>query len=94
MNSPALEWAGMVLAGVTFISIAIGHILVRRLYARFGTRPAIAFFGLGALVLAGSFVTQNNLFSGILGLVAITLVWDGIEMYRQQKRMQREGSTK
>ena len=93
MSKPALEWAGLILAAVTVISIAIGHILVRRLYARFGTRPAIAFFGLGALLLAGSFAAQNNLFSGILGLVAITLVWDGIEMYRQQKRMQREGGT-
>lgn len=87
-----LQWAGPVLAVVTFATIGIGHILVRRLYAHFGTRPAIPLFASGALVLAVSLFTANNLLSGVLGITAITLIWDGIEMYRQAKRQQREQS--
>jgi hypothetical protein len=86
-----LQWAGPILAAMTFITIGIGHILVRRLHARFGTRPAVPFFVLGGLVLWISLNVQANLFSGILGITAITFLWDGIEIYRQDRRVQREG---
>lgn len=89
-SETSLQWAGIVLAAVTFITIGIGHVLVRRLYARYGTRPAIPFFFSGAVVLLASMLVQNNLLSAVLGLTAITLAWDGIEMYRQEKRILRE----
>ena len=84
------QFAGVVLAAVTFLTIAIGHVLVRHLHAGFGTRPAVPFFICGALVLLASLLAQNDLLSAVLGLSAITLVWDGIEMFRQEKRMLRE----
>jgi hypothetical protein len=84
------QWAGLVLAVVTFGTIGFGHVLVRRLHARFGTRPAAPLFLLGALVLFVSASVEDNLLSGVLGITAITLLWDGVEMYRQEKRMQRE----
>lgn len=86
----SLQWAGLVLALTTFVTIAAGHILVRRLHARFGTRPAIPFFILGSLILIFSLFNTLNLVSAVLGITGITLVWDGIEIYRQEKRMQRE----
>lgn len=85
-----LEFAGVVLAVVTFATIGIGHVLVRRLHARFRTMPGIPFFILGMLVLVISTQVASDLLSGVLGITAITLVWDGVEMYRQEKRMQRE----
>ena len=84
-----MQWAGVLLAFVTFATIGIGHVLVRRLHARYGIRPAMPFFGSGLLVIALSLAAQSYLLSGILGLIAITLLWDGIEIYRQEKRMQR-----
>lgn len=86
----SLQWAGPVLALTTFATIGIGHVLVRRLHARFGTRPAIPFFILGGIVLLISLFSEVNLVSAILGITGITLVWDGIEIYRQEKRMQRK----
>ena len=86
----SLQWAGPVLALTTFVTIGIGHVLVRKLHARFGTRPAIPFFILGGIVLLISLFSEINLVSAILGITGITLVWDGIEIYRQEKRMQRE----
>jgi hypothetical protein len=85
-----LQWAGLILAGVTFGTIGFGHVLVRRLHARFGTRPALPLFILGAFVLFVSLLFQNNLLSGALGIVSITVLWDGVEIYRQEKRVQRE----
>ncbi len=90
MLGGSFQLAGIVLAGVTFVTIAIGHVLVRRLHARFGTHPAIPFFFSGVVVLLASMLVQNNLLSAVLGLIAITFAWDGVEMYRQEKRMLRE----
>jgi hypothetical protein len=75
---------------VTFGAIGAGHVLVRHLHARFGTRPATLLFLLGGLVLVGSLGATSDLLSGVLGITAITLLWDGVEIYRQEKRMKRD----
>lgn len=87
-----LQWAGVILAASTFITIGVGHVLVRRLHARYGTRPAIPLFLGGGGVLALSLLAAGDLLSGVLGITAVTLLWDGVEMYRQEKRVQREKS--
>lgn len=86
-----LQWAGPVLALTTFVTIGAGHVMVRRFQARFGTRPAVPFFLCGALVLLGSMLVSGNLLSAVLGVTAITLLWDGLEIYRQEKRVQQGG---
>jgi len=83
------QWAGAVLAVVTFATIAAGHVLVRQLHARYGTRPAPPLFVMGGLLLIGSLAAKDNLSSGALGITAITILWDGIEIYRQEKRMRK-----
>jgi uncharacterized membrane protein YoaK (UPF0700 family) len=85
-----LQWAGIVLAVTTFATIAFGHVLVRRLHARYGTRPAIPLFLAGGVVLLASLLAADDLLSGVLGITAVTLLWDGVEMYRQEKRVRRE----
>lgn len=87
-----LQWAGLVLALVTFATIGVGHVLVRGLHARFGTQPAVPLFLLGGLVLAASALIADRLTSAVLGITGVTLLWDGIEIYRQEKRKQREKS--
>lgn len=86
----SLQWAGVTLAAVTFGTIAAGHVLVRRLHARYGTRPALPLFILGGLVLTASLFVQAKLLSAVLGVSGITVVWDGIEMYRQEGRQKRD----
>jgi hypothetical protein len=89
-NLVSLQWAGLVLALTTFVTIGAGHVMVRRLHARFGVRPAIPFFIIGSMILIFSIFNSLNLISAVLGITGITLVWDGIEIYRQEKRMQHE----
>lgn len=85
-----LQPAGIILAFVTFATIGAGHVLVRGLQKRFGVWPAAVFFALGGLVLFASFLVMNDLVSAVLGITAITLIWDGVEMFRQEKRMRGE----
>lgn len=85
-----LQWAGVVLAAVTFATIGLGHVMVRRFHARWGTRPALPFFILSVVVLAAALASRNDLLSGVLGITAITFFWDGVEIFRQEKRA-REG---
>lgn len=87
-----LQPAGVVLAIVTFGTIGVGHVLVRRLHARFGTRPAFPLYVVGFLILVGSLILQSDLLSGVLGITAVTVLWDGLEMFRQEKRARRENS--
>lgn len=86
----SLQWAGIVLAITTFATIAFGHVLVRRLHARYGTRPAIPLYLAGGVVLLSSLLAAGDLLSGVLGITAVTLLWDGVEIYRQEKRVRRE----
>jgi hypothetical protein len=86
----SLQWAGIVLAITTFATIAFGHVLVRCLHARYSTRPAIPLFLAGGVVLFSSLLAAGDLLSGVLGITAVTLLWDGVEIYRQEKRVQRE----
>jgi uncharacterized protein YybS (DUF2232 family) len=89
MNFENLEFAGVVLAIFSFVTIAVGHVLVRRFHPKFGTRLGLPFFILGIVVLFFSIIIDNNLLSGILGIVGITTIWDGIEFFRQEKRVQK-----
>jgi uncharacterized membrane protein YccC len=84
-----LQWVGPALALTTFTAIGIGHILVRRLYPVLGTRAAPLFWLLGLGTYYASLQSMNDLVSSVLGVVAITLVWDGIEFLRQKKRVER-----
>ena len=85
-----LQAAGVILAAVTFATIGAGHVLVRRLHARFGTRPAFPLFALGLAILFASTIARANWLSGILGITAVTVLWDGVEMFRQERRVRRE----
>jgi peptidoglycan/LPS O-acetylase OafA/YrhL len=79
-----LQPAGLVLALVTFATIAAGHELVRRLHRRYGTSPAVPLFALGSLVLLAGLLSSGDLLSAALGIIGVTVIWDGVEIYRQE----------
>ena len=83
------EWAGPIFAVTTVVTIAVGHHLVRKLNYHLGTRPAIPLFILGAAIFACSFIVESNIGSGVLGIVGLTTIVDGIEVIKQEKRIAR-----
>ena len=83
------QWTGLVLAISTFSTIGVGHVLVRRLHSKFGARLGVPFMVLGGVLMVISAFAEDDLSSGVLGVVAITTFWDGIEFFRQEKRAQK-----
>jgi hypothetical protein len=83
------QLAGIVLSLTTFVTIAAGHVFVRRLYPIFGTRLGIPFMLAGGVIMIFSLLFANTLVSAVLGIVSITTFWDGIEFFRQEKREQK-----
>ncbi len=85
-----LQWDGPLLAAATVATIAAGHTLVRRLNWHFGTRPALPLLTGGIAILAMSLFVESNLLSGLLGIVGVTTIVDGVEIRKQERRI-REG---
>jgi len=84
-----LQFIGVILALTTFASIGVGHVLVRRLYPLLGIKAAPLFWALGILTYYASVSQESDTWSSVLGVVAVTLIWDGIEFLRQKKRVER-----
>jgi len=84
------SWAGPVLAVTTFATIGFGHVLVRRLHAQFGTRPGWPLVALGLALLGYSSLLPGKTLSAVVGITAVTVFWDGVEIFRQEKRKRRE----
>ena len=82
-----LQFAGPILAVVTFLTVWWGHVLVRITHYYFGTKPAPLLVGLGLLTLLVSTQTRMDVVSAALGIVGITLVWDAFELHRQEARV-------
>lgn len=82
-----LQFAGPVLAGVTFLTIWGGHVLVRIVHYYFGTKPAPGLFTGGLLLLFASTQIRVDLISASLGIVGLTLLWDAFELHRQELRV-------
>ncbi len=84
-----IQWAGVVLAVITFSTIGIGHVAVRKVNYLYGTKPSPYVFATGLIVLYASLITDNNLLSASLGIISITLLWDAYELIRQEERIRR-----
>jgi|Deesub1362A_J573_1020465.scaffolds.fasta_scaffold01109_4 uncharacterized membrane protein len=87
-----LQWIGPLMALLTVGTIAFGHVLVRWLHARFGTRPGGPLLGLGLLLLIASLFSRADWVSAVLGVLGITTFWDGVEVFHQEKRMRRDAA--
>lgn len=82
-----LQWAGLALAVVTFVTIWWGHMMVRIVHYNFGTKPAALIFGIGLLLVLVSTQTSSDVVSTSLGIVGLTLLWDAFELHRQEARV-------
>ena len=83
----SMQWAGPIFAATTIVTIAAGHHLVRKLNYHFGKWPALPLFVLGGGVFCASFAVSNDILSGVLGIVGLTTVVDGLEVIKQEKRI-------
>lgn len=82
---------GLVAAITAFFSIWFGHVAVRKIEFISPTIwiPTTIFVALGLFVEFLSLSTVNRLWSVALGILGITLLFDALELTRQQKRVKK-----
>jgi hypothetical protein len=87
----SVQWIGLVSAAATFLGVWLGHVAVRKIefLAPNIWLPALAavLLGLASEVLA--LASHDDTLSVFLGIVGVTLLWDGFEFWRQQKRVEK-----
>jgi hypothetical protein len=84
-----LNWLGLTVGAAAFLSIWFGHIGVRKIEAASPSLwlPAGAALVLGLALEAGALLATNRTVSGTLGIVGVTLLWDALEFWRQERRV-------
>ncbi len=80
------KFSGIIIAVVALAGIGFGHVFVRKFTYRYGIKfaPLVLVIGLGLMYLS---LHYSDLWSAIMGVFGITVVWDGVEIYRQEKRI-------
>ncbi|MBI5934399.1 MAG: DUF4491 family protein [Chloroflexi bacterium] len=82
---------GLTSAITAFLAIWFGHVGVRKIESASRTilAPTIIAVLLGLIVEYLSVITENIHLKAIFGIVGVTLLWDGFEFIRQQKRIRK-----
>lgn len=86
-----LYWFGPAMAAAAFVSIWVGHVGVRKIEASSPILwvPMLITAMAGVAIEILSLASQSQVISGIFGIVGTTLVWDVVELRRQEGRVRR-----
>jgi Domain of unknown function (DUF4491) len=86
-----LNLTGLAAGLAAFLGIWIGHISVRVVERRSASiwLPATAFLLAGLLLETGALLSPRPAVSAALGILGITAGWDALELFRQQRRVER-----
>ena len=88
-----INWLGLASAAATFFGVWVGHVSVRKIereVARMWIPSTLALLsGLG--LLFASFLTPNLILSTICGILAVTLLWDALELAVRQPNRVKHG---
>jgi uncharacterized membrane protein YfcA len=84
-----INLTGLAAALATFLGIWWGHVAVRVLEARLADIRSAMIIAvlLGMGMWTGALLTDWMPLSAALGIFGVTLLWDGCEFYRQEKRV-------
>lgn len=86
-----LNLIGITAAAATFLGIWLGHVAVRKIEYVSTTVlfPSSLAFLLGVIFQVGAIWTDNQAVSTSLGILGVTLLWDSLEFWRQQNRVEK-----
>ena len=84
-----MNFSGIILGLVAFLCIGLFHPLVIKGEYYFGTKCWWVFACVGIAMLIGSLFTSNMYLSVILGVIAFSSFWSILELFQQEKRVQR-----
>ena len=80
---------GVAAALAAFLGIWLGHVLVRKVEYLSPNLwlPEVIFVLLGLTAEVGALLSGYHLLAAVLGIIGITLLWDALELIRQQRRV-------
>jgi len=87
----AIQWVGLVAAAATFFGIWFGHVVVRKIEFKVPNiwLPSLVAVMAGLILEVLALSSEDNHLSVFLGIFGVTLLWDGFEFWRQQKRIEK-----
>ena len=80
---------GVALGLVTFLIIGLFHPIVVKAEYYLGTKSWWCFMLLGMICLLLAVLIQSNFFSAILGVTAFSSFWSILELFQQEKRVEK-----
>jgi hypothetical protein len=86
-----INFIGLAAALATFFGVWLGHVSVRKIERETVNLwiPSCIAFTLGFGFEIASFLTSSLELSAIGSILGVTLLWDALEFFRQQKRIKR-----
>lgn len=84
-----MNFSGIFLGLVSFLCIGLFHPLVIKGEYYFGTKCWWVFALVGVGMLIGSLFANNMYLSVILGVIAFSSFWSILELFQQEKRVER-----
>ena len=88
-----INWLGPAAAAATFFGVWLGHVSVRKIereVERVWIPAALALL-LGIGLIIASFLTSNLTLSAVCGILAVTLLWDALELTLRQPNRIKHG---
>ncbi len=84
-----MNFIGFAAALATFFGVWLGHVSVRKIERETVNlwKPALIAIGLGTGLEIAALITSSLTLSAMCGILGVTLLWDALEFYRQQKRI-------
>lgn len=84
-----INLVGLAAALATFFGVWLGHVAVRKIERKTVNLwiPSCIALALGIGFEIGSFLNPSLIFSAMSGILGVTLLWDALEFFRQQKRI-------
>lgn len=86
-----LNTTGLIAALSAFLGIWLGHVAVRKIEFISPTVwiPALVALCLGLALEVGALSSKNLHVSAALGILGFTLLWDALEFWRQERRVEK-----
>ena len=90
ISAMEINLIGPACAAATFLSVWLGHVSVRKIEREVEQIwiPALLAFVFGIALEYVSLLVTSRAVSAFCGILGVTLLWDALEFYRQQKRIQ------
>lgn len=82
-----MQYIGLIVAVVTFITIGFFHPIVIKWEYHFGTKGWWLFLLAGLSLIAGSLFVNDFIISTLLGVVGCSCLWSILEIFQQRKRV-------